>query len=363
MTKYNYKWRLKDANFTNDKGKVFSCFSCGGGSTMGYKLAGFDVLGCNEIDPKMMNVYIKNHNPKYPFLAPIQEFKNYDSLPEELYNLDILDGSPPCSSFSTAGVRDRDWGVERKFKEGQAKQVLDTLFFDFIDLANRLQPKVIIAENVKGILLGKAKDYVIKIYEELDKAGYYVQHFLIDSSVMGVPQRRERVFFIALRKDLAGPFLSKLDLFTQKPFINLDFNRDIIPFGDIEIEDNNRKPLIDSYKKYYDKANDYGVYDERARGGKKFGYFRKAVKHLPLATIMTNNTFSISGQPAQLNDTELALCSTFPTDYKYLDNEVQYVVGMSVPPVMMAHIATRVYEYWLSKINVSIRNKEKALAI
>lgn len=51
--KFPYNWKLAEANFTKDKGKVFSCFACGGGSTMGYKLAGFDVIGCNEIDPKV----------------------------------------------------------------------------------------------------------------------------------------------------------------------------------------------------------------------------------------------------------------------------------------------------------------------
>ena len=50
--KYNYRWTLKDAKFTKDKGSVFSCFACGGGSTMGYKLAGYDVIGCNEIDKR-----------------------------------------------------------------------------------------------------------------------------------------------------------------------------------------------------------------------------------------------------------------------------------------------------------------------
>ena len=151
MSKYNYRWTLKDANFTKDKGNVFSCFSCGGGSTMGYKLAGFDVIGCNEIDPKMMEVYKKNHNPKYSYLEPIQEFKNRKDLPKELYNLDILDGSPPCSSFSMAGVRERDWGVERKFREGKDNQVLDTLFFDFIDLAEKLQPKVVIVDRIIAV--------------------------------------------------------------------------------------------------------------------------------------------------------------------------------------------------------------------
>lgn len=94
--KYPYRWTLADANFTKDKGKVFSCFACGGGSTMGYKLAGFDVIGCNEIDGRMMDVYCRNHDPKFPFIEPIQEFKKREDLPEELYNLDILDGSPPC---------------------------------------------------------------------------------------------------------------------------------------------------------------------------------------------------------------------------------------------------------------------------
>lgn len=61
--RFIYNWTLKDANFTKDKGKVFSCFACGGGSTMGYKLAGFDVIGCNEIDPKMNECYVRNSVP------------------------------------------------------------------------------------------------------------------------------------------------------------------------------------------------------------------------------------------------------------------------------------------------------------
>ena len=128
MHKYNYRWTLKDAKFTKDKGLVFSCFACGGGSTMGYKLAGYDVIGCNEIDKRMMYAYCQNHNPRFPFLAPIQEFKNREDLPPELFNLDILDGSPPCSTFSMVGSREDAWGVEKKFREGQQEQVLDALF-------------------------------------------------------------------------------------------------------------------------------------------------------------------------------------------------------------------------------------------
>jgi DNA (cytosine-5)-methyltransferase 1 len=176
---------------------------------MGYKRAGFDVIGMNEIDPKMADAYVVNHNPKHAFIEPIQTFKDREDLPNELFDLDILDGSPPCSSFSMAGNRDKDWGKEKKFNEGQAEQVLDTLFFDFIDLAKRLQPKIVLAENVKGMLLGEAKEYVREVYKQLDEAGYYVQHWLLNGADMGLPQRRERVFFIQCAKIWPSIFVFK----------------------------------------------------------------------------------------------------------------------------------------------------------
>lgn len=174
--KFPFNWTLKNSIFTKDKGTVFSCFACGGGSTMGYKLAGFDVIGCNEIDPKINEVYVENHHPRLNFNCDIRELvtkAKEKTLPNELYNLDILDGSPPCSTFSIAGNRERDWGKEKKFREGQSKQILDTLFFDFIELAKELKPKVVVAENVKGILLGNAVDYVRRIYKDFEDAGYY----------------------------------------------------------------------------------------------------------------------------------------------------------------------------------------------
>ena len=138
----------------------------GEGSSMGYKLAGFDVVGCNEIDKRVMDLYEKNHHPRYAFVEPIQTFKERTAFPDALYNLDILDGSPPCSTFTIAMARTRQetWGKEKRFREGQTEQVLDTLFFDFIDVVRKLRPKVVIAENVKGLLQGAAKKYVQRIH-------------------------------------------------------------------------------------------------------------------------------------------------------------------------------------------------------
>jgi DNA (cytosine-5)-methyltransferase 1 len=351
---FPYSWNLKDANFTKDKGTVFSCFACGGGSTMGYKLAGFDVLGCNEIDSKMIEAYKANHNPKYAYLEPIQTFKLRTDLPDELYHLDILDGSPPCSSFSMSGNREKDWGKDKVFKEGQAQQVLDTLFFDFIDLAKKLQPKVVIAENVKGLLLGEAKTYAREIYKEFDLAGYYCQHWLLDASKMGVPQRRERVFFIALRKDLAEPFLYQKDMFAISPRLILEFKEPEIPFLEIdeyEIE-KDIYSICPSYMKCLELCQEGNNFSSVHHKGMLHNAFR-VNRNKPIPTIPAHNdgTAYHYEHNRRLTKKEFCKAGTFPLDYDFLKLRYNYLIGMSVPPVMTAQIAKQVYEQWLSILN------------
>ena len=353
--KFPYRWTLKDANFTKDKGKVFSCFSCCGGSTMGYKLAGFDVIGCNEIDPKIIDVYKANHHPKYAFLESIETFKDRDDLPDELYHLDILDGSPPCSTFSLAGLRDKAWGKMKKFREGQAEQVLDQLFFHFIDLAKKLQPKVVIAENVKGMLIGDAIKYVEQIHKEFNEAGYYCQHFLLDGTTMGLPQKRQRVFFLCLRKDLAGPFLKPISLFEVMPFIDMKFNEEVIPYKEFETDDG---PIIfPSYKKYWEQRipGERSLADAVLRLENKVKFFNATYcfPDEPVNTVTAHANSNIVYDTGRfLSDTEVKLASSFPLDF---DNngfkDSTYFCGMSVPPIMMANVASRVWEHWLSKLN------------
>lgn len=351
----NYKWKLKDGYPSKNKYKVFSCFACGGGSTMGYKLAGFDVVGMNEIDPRMAKAYIQNHNPKYSFIEPIQNFKNREDIPDELYDLDILDGSPPCSSFSMAGVRDRDWGKEKKFKEGQAEQVLDTLFFDFIDLAKKLQPKVVVSENVKGMLLGEAKQYVQKVYSEFDDAGYYTQHWLLNGADMGVPQRRERVFFISFRKDLAEKFLVQKDMFTMVPAINMEFNEKWIKYSEFKTGAVGRQ-LTESTFELWEKRKegdvDLGDVNMRengkiARFGVKFIFENETPKTLPAGDDAVPVLWD---SPHRICDDEISMMSSFPLDYDYCGNKANYICGMSVPPIMIGKIAKRIKEQWLDKL-------------
>ena len=349
--RFNYEWTLKDANFTKDKGTVFSCFACGGGSTMGYKLAGFDVLGCNEIDPKMIEAYKTNHNPKYAYLEPIQTFKLRKDLPKELYNLDILDGSPPCSSFSMAGNREKDWGKEKKFREGQAEQVLDNLFFDFIDLAKELQPKVVVAENVSGLMMGAAKEYVKKIYVAFQKAGYQlkIEPYLLDASKMGVPQRRKRVFFIALRDDLADQFMEAVDMFQTAPKLDLEFNEKEILFKDF-YNGEVGKPLTKKFLELWHKTKPGNSFAAAANGS----WFSKVrlTYHRSLPTI-TGHSFGDLTLPDKANlidDNSLKNGGSYPLDYNFQDNKAGYLIGMSVPPVMTAQIATEIFNQWISKL-------------
>lgn len=324
-----------------------------GGSTMGYKLAGYDVVGCCEIDPRMMAVYVSNHHPKYSYNEPIQEFKK-GTFPDELYNLDILDGSPPCSSFSMIGAREDHWGKEKKFKEGQAMQVLDTLFFDFIEVVKELQPKVVIAENVKGLMLGNAISYVRKIYQGFEDAGYYCQHFLCNAKDMGVPQSRERVFFVCLRKDLAEPFLYQKDLFSMVPKIDLVFSEPTITVGEFadlkgdEIKGESTRNLWE-----HRKNGDGGMDDACKRLYGRQSYFGQRYCYLdkPSPTLTAHKDSVIHFDAPRFTSVyEACNISTFPHDYDFGKEQPWYIMGMSVPPVMMAQVASRVYEQWLSKI-------------
>ncbi len=361
MHKFPYLWKFADTIFTKDKGKVFSCFSCGGGSTMGYKLAGFDVIGCCEIDRELIMTYKRNHHPKYAFDYSIQYFKNFIKTRKEeypdLYNLDILDGSPPCSSFSLAGDREESWGKKKEFREGQKAQVLDTLFFDFIELADTLKPKVVVAENVKGLMMGKAREYVKKIYRAFDEAGYTCQHFLLDASTMGVPQKRERVFFLALRKDLAEPFLKPIDMFELKPYIDMEFNEPGIKFGEVRApigKDKSGTERGDLMK--HAIRGDKNMADINLRINKKNSGFNSIIRYDEeiCSTITAGEKDFRFFDKMACADYDYIVCSTFPIDYNFgkitYDSFIKYMVGMSVPPVMTAQIASRIYEHWLSKL-------------
>ena len=339
----DWKWSFKDYPKEKNGLKVFSCFACGGGSTMGYKLAGCEVLGCCEIDPKMNGIYIKNHNPKYNFLMDIREFNKTpnEELPPELFNLDILDGSPPCTTFSMAGEREDSWGKKKKFREGQAEQTLDDLSFVFIETVKKLKPKVMIMENVEGLILGEAWAYVQRIYKELNDSGYQVKHWLLKGQYMGVPQTRHRVFFVALRKDINFD-LERLDM---------SFNYEPVTYG--EIKSGEGSPLKKDTQVYQTLCqathDDLRISDVFVRLGQKEKCFGSKIawEENVLQTITAKLDYNRGTEKERISKEDIIHAQTFPEDYDFMSDswhDVAYICGMSVPPIMIKRIVTRLIE-------------------
>lgn len=331
--KFPYKWDLADGypakGIDYHGSTVMTTFACGGGSTMGYKLAGYDVIAANDIDPQMERVYKANHNPKQFFLCGVKELLARDDLPQ----VDILDGSPPCSVFSMAGSREDAWQKDKMFREGQAKQVLDDLFFDFIDLAEKMQPKIVIAENVKGMLQGHAKWYTREIVRRFKEIGYNCQVFLLNAATMGVPQRRERVFFIAYKTDKK---------------IELSFSEPQIKFGDVYFPGFTDRKLQPKELALWNnkRPGERNLVNANIRLYNKSGYFKSGIlrNNQTPPTVIAGDSLVLDREPRHLNKIEIGLIGTFPQDYNYLNIRSEYLIGMSVPPVMMAQVAHQVYE-------------------
>ncbi len=340
-------WHLKDLDHIPKNGvKVFTTFACGGGSTMGYKRAGCDVVGANDIDPEMAWHYKVNHSPGHYFLCPIRDLLNA-AIPEELFGIDILDGSPPCSTFSTAGKRDKTWGKEKHFREGQATQVLSDLFFDFIDLAERLKPKVIIAENVKGMILGNAKGYCKMVMQRLRDIGYRPQLFLVNAADCGVPQRRERVFFCAVKTDLSN---ASLVLNPSHRWISV--YEAIKDLKSITIEEKEQTKFTSNTDKTWWKktrpGEDYKAAVLREGLPPKLWNFKKIDPNLPSLTLSATENILHWKEPRYLTFGEWKRLGSFPDDYVARNDRIgKYLIGMSVPPKMMEVVARAVCSQWL----------------
>lgn len=182
---------------------VASTFSGAGGSSLGYRMAGFRVAWCNEFVPAARETYAANANGTVIDARDIRTVTADDVLRDlrmQVGQLDVLDGSPPCASFSTAGRREQSWGQRKTYSD--TSQRTDDLFFEYVRLVRGIQPRVFVAENVSGLVKGVAKGYFKEILTELKSCGYQVTARLLDAQWLGVPQARQRIIFIGVRNDL-----------------------------------------------------------------------------------------------------------------------------------------------------------------
>jgi DNA (cytosine-5)-methyltransferase 1 len=347
MKKPDCAWNLIDlANVPRNGIKVMSTFACGGGSSMGYKRAGCEIIAANDIDPEMAWHYKRNLNPPNYFLCPIRDLLTAD-LPPDLFALDILDGSPPCSTFSMAGSREKVWGKKKHFREGQASQVLSDLFFDYLDLVEHLKPKVAIAENVKGMILGNAKGYTKLVMARFREIGYRPQLFLVNAADCGVPQRRERVFFVAIRDDIKAPLLK---LAPKHRWISAGE-----AIGDIQNLTQEEKTDTDVSRYAIGRVASRLVKGEYTGMGFQHSIIRK---NQPAPTL----TAAIAGASCasvmhwfgdrKLTFREAKRLGSFPDDYHAKTDKIgKYMIGMSVPPKMTEVVARAVIDQWLQAKN------------
>lgn len=183
-------------------------FAGGGGSSTGYKRAGCKVLLANEFVPIAADTYSANYPNTIVLRDDIRKLTPEMVMEKagiKKYELDILDGSPPCCAFSTCGARDKNWGDKIKKYSDKAQSNIEDLFFDFIRMAKGIMPKVIIAENVTGLVKGSAIGYFNNIMRAFKDIGYQPHAKIMDASDYGVPQARQRVIFVCFRNDIKEP--------------------------------------------------------------------------------------------------------------------------------------------------------------
>jgi DNA (cytosine-5)-methyltransferase 1 len=267
-------------------------------------------------------------------------------LAERVVFLDILDGSPPCSTFSMAGSREEAWGKKKHFREGQAEQVLSDLFFDYLDLVGRLRPKVAIAENVKGMILGNAKGYTKLVMERFRELGYRPQLFLINAADCGVPQRRERVFFCAVREDVSH---TPLDFKPRHRWVSV--GEACADLGCLSDEERDQTaPAAFDLKCWHrtKPGKSYADFVKRSEGRLSGFTIMRLSGALPSCTLTASDTARHWSECRRLTFREQKRLGSFPDDYVAKDDRIgKYMIGMSVPPRMTEAVARAVADQWL----------------
>ena len=207
--------------------KLISLFSGAGGLDLGFQKAGFKVVAANEFDKTIWETYEKNHDTKL-IKGDVCEISS-DVFPD----CDGIIGGPPCQSWSEAGALK---GIDDP--RGQ-------LFYQYIRILEDKKPKFFLAENVKGMMAKRHNSAVKNIVAQFEDAGYDVFIHLLNASDYGVPQDRNRVFYVGFRKDLYVNF----DLPPEKYDYKLTFKDAIYDLKDSAI------PALPKNKTNGDKCN------------------------------------------------------------------------------------------------------------
>ena len=310
---------------------VISMFAGAGGSSLGYSMTGYRELLAVEWDNNAVETFKLNF-PDIPVyhgdIAKLSVEQCMDIAGIAAGELDVLDGSPPCQGFSTAG-----------------KRVLDDprnqLFYEYMRLLRGLQPKVFVIENVSGMVKGKMKLIFVNILRELKASGYQVSARLMNVMYFNVPQSRQRIIFIGVREDLGiAPSHPKAE---SRPFTVQDAI-DHLPKG----QQGTHKPQV--IEAWF--ASKPGVSLRKTR--RFVGSFQSVRLHpnRPSPTQIKSHLHWHYALPRQLNITEAGLVASFPETFKWSGSkdDCKDRIGNSVPPLFMRSIAAHIREHILEQV-------------
>lgn len=238
-----------------NKLRVIDLFAGVGGLSVGFIKAGFDVVLAIEHDEKIANSYKKNHLNTKVIIEDIKNLKPTD-LSENIGNIDIIVGGPPCQGFSQKGKR-LSLSDDRNF-----------MFKSFISFVKFFKPKYFLLENVPNIITTSNGFFKKEIIESFKKLGYIIDCKILNASDYGVPQKRKRAFFLGVlgNENIKLPTPSNENVTIKEAIYDLPF----IKSGEGE-----------NFYKYRKKT--FSPYQTKMREDSKGIYNHKATKHSALA--------------------------------------------------------------------------------
>jgi DNA (cytosine-5)-methyltransferase 1 len=323
---------------------VASTFSGCGGSCLGYRMAGYRVAYANEFIEEAQRTYKANHPKSFLDTRDIRLVKPEDVLEKagvDRGKLDLFDGSPPCSAFSTAGKREAGWGKVKAYSD--KAQRVDDLFFEYVRLIEGIRPKVFVAENVSGLVKGTAKGYFKRILAALREPGYRVTCRVLDAQWLGVPQMRQRTIFVGVRDDLG------LDPVHPSPLPYRYTVGEAVEGLPANGDAKQLKPGTDTHRYWVATKPGCSLSDacKELTGKNSFLTHVKQAPHRQANTI-TQGTQQLYhwAEPRTLTLQELRRVGGFPDDFELTGNFTQKWerIGRAVPPLMMAQVAKTIEE-------------------
>jgi len=312
--------------------KVASLFCGCGGSDLGalgkftylskrYKKLPTKIVYAVDIDLKAVNTYNNNFTHK----AVVGCVR--DGIENDIPDIDILIGGFPCQSFSTINPK-KDPFDDR----GQ-------LYKDMAKVLKEKQPKAFIAENVKGLFVLKKGEIFNSVLKEFEKQGYSLSHMLLNSVDFGIPQKRQRVFIVGIRKDL-----NKVFDFNKLEEKNSKLNNKIVPLNKVI------DSLVPENEKYYfSKRAVEGM--KNAKKNMKRGLWQDLeqpcltiTSHLAKVSLNSRDPVLLVSPKDELyrrfTPLEAARIQSFPDDFEFVGSEPDAYrqIGNAIPPVLMWHI-------------------------